>query len=384
MPMPKRVMIIAGEASGDLAAAKLVRDVNQQHTDISFYGIGGRHLRSAGVKILIDAAEIAVVGLTEIFRQFIAIRRAFKTMQKQLRNDPPDLLVLVDYPGFNLRLAKTAKQVGVPVLFYISPQIWAWRAGRIKIIRERVDHMAVIFPFEQAIYEKANVPVSFVGHPLAETVTPSSETTHVKKQLNLRPDQTIIGLMPGSRESEIKRLLPIMLRTATQLLQQQANIQFILPLAPTISPHLVNRYLIRTALPIQTVQSNLYDAMHICDAIITASGTATLELALLQRPMVIIYKIGWVTYLIGRMLVSVSACGLCNIIAGRKIVPELIQHKATPKRITTQIRRFIDEPTYRTHTVTALQHVRDQLQNTAATPIDRVVTDLLNLGSSPS
>lgn len=327
-------MIIAGEASGDLHAAKLVEAVNALHPDIEFYGIGGNGMKNAGVNVLVDSAELAVVGIIEIWTHRKVIFDALHRMQAELKNNPPDLLILVDYPEFNLRLARTAKECGVRILYYISPQVWAWRQYRVRKIRERVDMMAVVFPFEEAFYLQHHVPVKFVGHPLVDEVRPSSSRASLLEEFNLDPTKQIVGLFPGSRRSEIKRLLPIILQSAQRLKQAHPELQFLLPLAPTltrqdIDAHLQNYH----ELGIQIISGRAYDVMSMCDVIITVSGTVTLEIALIGTPMIIINKVAFLTYAIVNRMLKIEHIGLCNIVAGKRIVPELIQYDATPEKI---------------------------------------------------
>lgn len=343
-----RIMIIAGEASGDLHAAKLVRAILQQRSDIQFFGIGGSNMRNVGVETLVDARDMAVVGLVEIWAHRKIIFGALRQMRDILRNQPPDLLILVDYPEFNLRLAKTAKQLGVKVLYYISPQIWAWRQHRVKTIRQRVDHMAVVFPFEVAFYERHHVPVTFVGHPLVDEVKPSNSRSILRTQFGIAEDQLTIGLFPGSRHSEVRRLLPIILQSARLFKQKYPATQFLLPLAPTLTADDITPYLVDYAeLPVKIIADKTYDVVTAVDAIVTVSGTVTLEIALLGTPMVIINRVAELTYLIVRRMLKIAYIGLCNIVANQRIVPELIQNDASPENIASELEKMIVDKTYR-------------------------------------
>lgn len=338
-------MIIAGEASGDLHAAKLVKAVNAQRSDINFFGIGGENMRAAGVEVMVDAAEMAVVGLVEIWAHRKVIFGALDLMRAQLRDNPPDLLVLVDYPEFNLRLAKTAKQCGVKVLYYISPQVWAWRQYRVKKIRKRVDMMAVVFPFEESFYRQHHVPVEFVGHPLVDEVKPSADRDSLRQAFLLRNDQPVIGLFPGSRRSEIRRLLATILEAAECLQQKYPGAQFLLPLAPGLEHADIATYLQQhPSLTIQIIEDRAYDVMAACDVIATVSGTVTLEIALIGTPLVIINKVAWLTYAIVHRLLKIKFIGLCNIVANKGIAPELIQHDATPDNICQTLAELIEQP----------------------------------------
>ena len=355
-------MIIAGEASGDLHAAKLVKAVKADRPDIAFYGIGGDDMRTAGVEVMVDAAELAVVGLVEIWAHRKIIFAALNKMRQELQDNPPDLLVLVDYPEFNLRLAKAAKQHGVKVLYYISPQVWAWRQYRVHKIRQRVDMMAVVFPFEETFYQQYQVPVEFVGHPLVDEVRPSTDRDSLRTQFKLDSKQPVVGLFPGSRRSEIRRLLAIILQSAECLKQKYPGAQFLLPLAPGLKHTDIQPYLQQhPELNIQVMENRAYDVMAACDVIITVSGTVTLEIALVGTPFLIINKVAWLTYLIVHRMLKIEHIGLCNIVAGKRIAPELIQYDATPAKICQTIARLIDEPDRRENMRTELGRIENLL-----------------------
>jgi len=337
-------MIIAGEASGDLHAAKLVQSVRARRPDAAFYGIGGDAMRRAGVEILVDAAELAVVGLVEIWAHRKVIFGALDRMREELRRNPPDLLVLVDYPEFNLRLAKTAKDCGVKVLYYISPQVWAWRQYRVKQIRKRVDMMAVAFPFEEEFYRKHHVPVEFVGHPLVDEVRASADRDSLRKAFGIGNNQFALGLFPGSRRSEVKRLFKTLLQSAECLKRKHPDLRFLLPLAPGLKRETLQPCLDQhPGLNIQIVEDRGYDVMTACDLIITVSGTVTLEIALIGTPLLIINKVAWLTYAIVHRLITIKHIGLCNIVADRRIAPELIQHDATQEKICATANQLIED-----------------------------------------
>ncbi len=368
-----RVMIIAGEASGDQHSARLVEAVHAIDPSVEFFGIGGECMRKAGVEILVDSAEMAVVGLVEIWAHRKVIFGALDKMREILKNDPPDLLFLTDYPEFNLRLAKSAKRVDVKVLFYISPQIWAWRQWRVKKIRKLVDMMAVIFPFELDFYHQHNVPARFVGHPLAEEVHASAERNSLCAEFGLDNTRPVVGLFPGSRQSEVKRLMPIIIETAKWLKQQKPDIQFLLPVASTLRPEIFSAYLDTDTPAITMLENRSYDVMASCDAIVTVSGTVTLEIALIGTPMVIINRISSLSYLVAKQLVKVDHIGLCNIVAGKRVVPELIQYDARPEKISDEIIRMLTQPEYSQSIRNELQKVRAKLST------EGEVTDLAEL-----
>ena len=376
----KRIMIIAGEASGDNHAAKLVERVRKEKPDLKFYGIGGTLMRKAGVDILVDSAEMAVVGLVEVLAHRKVIFGALNRMRELLRTDPPDLLILTDYPDFNLRLAKTAKKCGVKVLYYISPQVWAWRQGRVKKIRHRVDTMAVVFPFEEAFYKKHDVPVQFVGHPLLGEVSASKNRNELIQEFKLDANKPIIGLFPGSRQSEIKRLLPIIIESAQLLKETKPGIQFILPIASTLKTDQLVKQIEQTPLDIIIIEQRPYDVIEVCDAIISVSGTVTLEIALLETPMVIINKIAWLSYIIVKQLLKIDNIGLCNIIAGMNIVPELIQNDATPEKICHEINKILDDQDYANNMRRDLSKIKGLLKGNNATNLEKLVIKMLEEG----
>ena len=359
--MNKRIMIMAGEASGDLHGASLVSEAKKLDPSLEFIGIGGIRMREAGVETLVDAAEMAVVGLVEVVAHFDVIAKAFLRLRNILKNDPPDLLILIDYPDFNLRLAKVARECGVPVLYYISPQVWAWRVGRVKKIARLVDHMAVVFPFEVPFYEKAGVPVTFVGHPLADRVRPEMSRAVAFEAFGLDPDRRTIGLFPGSRKGEVKTLFPTILESARLLKERFPDLQFILPLASSLKLGDIEPLIAASGLDVRVIDGQVYDVMQVCDAIITVSGTVTLEIALMGTPMVIIYRVSPLTYQIGKRLIKVDHIGICNIVAGERVVPELVQHDAELEKITAEIARILTDDAYATEMRNKLALIREKL-----------------------
>jgi lipid-A-disaccharide synthase len=371
-------MIVAGEASGDMYGAKLVEEALKQEADVRFFGIGGAAMRAAGVETLVDANTLAVMGLVEVVSHFRVIARAFATLKRIIRTTPPDLLILIDYPGFNLRLAAVAKAAGVPVLYYISPKVWAWRPGRAKKIAASVSHVAVIFPFEVPIYERVGAPVTFVGHPLLEMVRPTMTRAAALEAFGLT-DGRVVGLFPGSRRSEITSLLPVMLAAAALLTKRFSDIRFVLPLASSIERSLVDGLLAGAGVEVTIVQGKNYDVMQVCDAIIAASGTVTLEIALLGIPEVIIYKVAPLTYAVGKRLVKVAHMGIGNIVAGERVVPELLQHEAEPVPISDAIGRYLTDGGYRDTVVAKLRAVREKLGTPGAS--QRVATLALGMAS---
>jgi lipid-A-disaccharide synthase len=379
--MNNKIMIIAGEASGDSRAAGLVRAVKRLRPDLRFFGIGGDQLRAEGVETLVDSRVMAVVGLFEVLAHFPTIYGALRLMRRKLREERPDLLILVDYPDFNLRLARTAKELGIKVLFYISPQIWAWRQERVHRIRELVDHMAVVFPFEEPFYRNADVPVTFVGHPLVEEVGSAFDHAGACREFGLDPARKVLGLFPGSRRSEIKNLLPVLLEAAAQLHARHPDLQFILPRASTLNEADLAPYFTGRVLPITVVPGRAYDVMVACDAIVSAAGTATLEIALMRTPLAIIYKIAPLSYRIMSRMIKVDHIALCNIVAGERIAPELIQHEATAENIAAVAESLVYDDARNAQMRERLKLVREKLGAAGGSEnVARVVLDVLAAG----
>ncbi len=372
--MPK-ILIVAGEASGDLHAAHIVRGVRERRPDVTFFGIGGQDMRAAGAEILVDSAELAVVGLWEVLAHRKTIFGALEKMRELLRTGRPDLLLLTDYPDFNLRLAATAKELGIPVLYYISPQVWAWREGRVKTIRERVDMMAVVFPFEADFYRRHGVPVRYVGHPLITEERPlPTDRESLRREFGFEAGDRVLGLYPGSRQSEIRRLLPIILQTAQRIRRERPNVKFLMPLASTLQEADLRPYLQQyPELDIPIITGRTPEVTAVCDAIVTVSGTVTLEIALAGTPMVIINRLNWLTFQIVRRMVRLEHVGLCNIVAGERLVPERIQHEATPERIAADVLPMLQDESLNRQYRQRLAKVRDILSEP---PEDGDIVDL--------
>lgn len=355
-------MISAGEASGDLHAANLVKALHLIDDSIRVSGMGSDKLREVGAEILVDCADIAVVGIVEVLAKYRQIKQALNLLADHLRNNPPDLLILVDYQEFNFRLAKIAKAQGVKVLFYISPQVWAWRPHRVHTIGKLIDMMAVLFPFEEKFYRQANVPVTFVGHPLVDETRPSKTKDQCLTEYRLVPERKLVGLFPGSRKGEIKRVLPVLLDAAELIQKKHPNLQFILPVASTLSINFIQPYLKNHAhLDIRVVKDRSYNIMQICDAIMTASGTATLEIALMGVPNTIVYRIAPISYFILKRMITIDNIGLVNIVAEKNIVREFIQHEAIAKNIAAEIDRLLVDDNYRNNMLTEMKKVREKL-----------------------
>ena len=333
----KEVMIVAGEASGDLHGSNLVKAIHRIDPQIHFYGIGGEKLRGAGVEIVANLSEMAVVGLTEVLSKLGFILKVRRKLKKFLQERRPDLLILIDYPDFNLSLAKEARKNGVKVFYYISPQVWAWRKGRIYSIAKCVDRMAVILPFEAPLYKRAKLDVHFVGHPLLDAVERKYTRQEALKKFDLKEGATTVGILPGSRDGEVKKLLPAMLKAAEILEDRLPSVQFALPLADTLNYDFVAGIVSQSSADVKIVTDDVYDLIGLSDIVMVASGTATLETALLGTPMIIVYKISALSYLIGRAVIDIDTIGMVNIIAGKTVVPELIQGDANPEKMADEV-----------------------------------------------
>ena len=323
-------MIIAGEASGDLHGANLARSMLEKDNDLVISGIGGTEMAAAGGNLLYDNSTPAVMGIIEVIRGLKYVRAAMNMLERRFRLERPHLLVLIDYPGFNLELARRAKKYDIPVFYYISPKIWAWREGRIKRIRKYVDRMAVILPFEKSFYDDRGIDVDFVGNPLLDEVLTDLPPSVFRARNNISADAKVIGIMPGSRKQEIVKLLPIFLQTARMLNDTIRNCVFLLPLATTITEAYLEEHIGKASgLDVRIIKDKRYEAMASCDAAIAASGTLTLELAILKVPMVVCYRVSLLTYLLAKPFIKVRFASLVNLVAGREVVPELLQKQVT-------------------------------------------------------
>ncbi len=355
------ILFSAGESSGDQHAANMFLELKKLQPDIKGIGMGGAKMAQAGINIRYDSAHISVIGVVEVIKHYGEIRRALKLMQHIVSTERPDLLVCVDYKEFNLKLARFAKQQGIKVLFYVSPQVWAWRSGRVKTYGKAIDMMAVIFPFETAYYDAERVPVRYVGHPSVDKVHPQKSRAEDMAQFGLDEKKPVVGLLPGSRANEIKRMLPVMLAAAEKLQAALPDIQFMLPQADSISDELLEGYMRQSPVKITVIKNQPYDVIQCCDVVMTTSGTATLEIALLTVPMVITYKLASLTYWLGRWLVKTPFIGLPNIVLGKRIVKELIQHEATADNLAAEVKRILTDKTYADDMRANLIQVRQQL-----------------------
>ena len=353
--------MVAGEVSGDLHGAHLMEAILRIDPKIQFFGVGGEHLERMGMKLLYHSQSLSVVGITEVLLKIGAILKALRGLKQSLDQERPDLIILIDFPDFNLRLAKIAHRKGIPTLYYISPQVWAWRPKRVKLIAQWVRKMVVLFPFEVPFYEAAGVDVEWVGHPLLDIVKPTLSKEAAFQRFGLDPKRKTIALLPGSRMHEVKRLLPPLLASAQLLEKEIPDLQFVIPLASGIHQRLLSPWMGNILLPVKVVEGWAYEVMNLAELLIVASGTATLEVAILGKPMVIVYKVSFFSYWIGRALIQVDHIGLVNLVAGKEIVPELIQKDVNPQRIAEEALRILRDPILRRRMSESMAGVRQSL-----------------------
>ncbi len=359
--VPKKIMLVAGESSGDQHAANLFLELKKSHPDMQAIGMGGKKMAAAGVAIHYDSSNIGVIGVVEVLKRYAEIRRALHAMQQLLLEQRPDLLVCVDYKEFNFKLAGFAKKNGIKVLFYVSPQIWAWRPGRVVAYGKVIDMMAVIFPFEVPYYEKENVPVRYVGHPSVDKVCPKRTKEADFTEFGLEIGRPVVGVLPGSRIDEINRMLPTMLQAAELIQQQIPGVQFVLPQADSVTDELLQSSFKQANVNVKAVKNQFYDAVQCCDAVMTVSGTATLEIALLTVPMLVAYRLSTLTYLLARILVNTEFIGLPNIIVGKVAVKEFIQYDATPKNLAQEMMLILQDKQYAQAIRNDLQQVKHKI-----------------------
>jgi lipid-A-disaccharide synthase len=380
----RTALIVTGEASGDLHGGNLIEAARRIDPDLFFYGVGGPRMREAGCKILIPAEELAVMGLIEVFGHLPTLWRAFRKLKALLRGENrPDVLILIDFQEFNLLLARAARRAGVPVLFYVGPTVWAWRRGRVKQFARAVDRLAVIFPFEPDYYLGEDIDVEYVGHPLLDEVRVTQDKNLLLQKLGLRAARPVVGLFPGSRKSELKYNLPTILETATLIRDRLPEVQFVMPVAPSFDVTEIHRLLGSNPLSIQAVQESVYDIANACDAVLTVSGTVTLQVALVGTPMTILYKMAPLTYAVGRRVVKVSHIGLVNIVAGRQIVKEFIQQEATAENLAAEILKILQDSHYNRNLREELDKVRGLMGEAGCSGrVARMAVDLSHGSSS--
>ena len=337
-------LIIAGEASGDLHGSKLVSALKTRSPKARFTGMGGTRMQEAGVDTIFGIERMGAVGIVEVLGDFGHYYQVYRTLMREIASRRYDAVILIDYPTLNLRLAKQGKRFDCPVFYFISPQVWAWRKGRIRNIRNSVNKMFVILPFEEKMYLDAGVDAEFLGHPFVDLVHPSRTREESRKKYSLVPEIKTVGLLPGSRMNEVNSLLEVMVQAAQKIRSELGSCQFLLPIADSIDTDLVRQRLGANPLGIQLIEREPYDVMNSCDMLIIASGSATLEAGIMGCPMVITYKLNPLTYLLAKLLVNAPLVGLVNIVAEEEVVPELIQGKVTAKNICAEVLAVLQAP----------------------------------------
>jgi lipid-A-disaccharide synthase len=354
-----RLLISCGEASGDLYGAELVRHLRERVAGLEVVGLGGDRLQAQGASLFAHVRDLAVVGLLEVVSHLRHLRAVFRRVLDEADRHPPDVAVLVDYPDFNLRLARELHRRRIPVIYYVSPQLWAWRRGRIDDIRASVTRMLVIFPFEEPLYREAGVPVTFVGHPLVSLVTPAADPLARRRELGLDPARPVVALLPGSRPKEVAHNLPPIAASVDALAAARPELQFVAAVAASLDPSLVRRGL--GDRKVTVVHDRTHAALCAATAAIVASGTATVEAALVGAPMVVVYRLSPWTYRLGRRFVRVPYYAMVNLIAGRRVVPELIQSDFTAERVLAEILPLLDGAEARGQMEKDLAAVREKL-----------------------
>jgi lipid-A-disaccharide synthase len=359
--LAEEILIVAGEASADLHAARALAELRLLRPGVHAFGVGGPRLREQGLEVLAPAEEISVMGLAEVLPRIPRILSILSQLARAADARRPKAALLVDLPDFNLRLAKKLKALGIPVVYYVSPQVWAWRQGRAKKIARVVDRMLCILPFEPRCYEGTGLAARFVGHPFAEKPAPGTKETY-RAALGLPAARTTVALVPGSRPSELARIFPPMLEAAERIRAAHPDAQFVVPVAATLPRGAVEPYLAaHPGVEVTLVDGRTDEAVGASDAAIVKSGTATLESALMLRPMIVVYRVAWLTYLVGRLLVKIAHFSLVNILAGRRVVPELLQREASPARMAAEIELLLGDRGVREAQLAGLREVRASL-----------------------
>lgn len=368
--MKETLMIIAGEASGDLHGSALVENLKLKHEDLRIVGIGGDRMKRAGMDTIYHIKDLAFLGFTEIIKHIPFIKRVQNKLLQTIKKYKIKTVVLIDYPGFNLNFAKKAKRLGVKIVYYISPQIWAWGSGRVKKIKERIDKMLVVFPFEEQFYKNAGVPVEFVGHPLIERISEHSFLSREKllNKIGLAESDKYILLMPGSRLHEIDLMLNDMVAAAKEL-GSKYNLKIVIAVADNVDYDSIYKHCDKNEVTV--AKDSAYDLMYHAEFGIIKSGTSTLEAAIVELPFIVTYKTGMLTYLIGRTLVKINNIAMPNIIAGENIVEELIQNRVTPKNIVKVVSSYLDNPNKLNELISKLAMVKEKLSGKANSPSEK-------------
>ncbi|MBI4536874.1 MAG: lipid-A-disaccharide synthase [candidate division NC10 bacterium] len=371
------LMVVAGEASGDLHGARLVEQLRAAAPRLRVLGMGGAAMRAAGVELVADAGETAVVGLSELWEKRRALQLALRRLRECLRAEHPALLICIDFPDFNFLLARTAKRWGIPVCYFISPQVWAWRRGRIRTLRRLVRKMLVLFPFEEPLYREAGVDVTFIGHPLLDVLADVPASAACRRALGVASAVEVVGLLPGSRQAELRRHLPILLGAAARIRAARPATEILLGLAANLDRQAVEAAVAASGVPVRVIQGKTHEVVRAADLVLAVSGTVTLETAILGTPLVITYRLGLLSWLVGRLLIKVRFIGLPNLVAEQAIVPELIQFDATPERLAAEALSLLSAPARLAEMRRALAEVRVRLGERGAA--QRAASEVLAL-----
>ena len=379
-PDRRKIFISTGEASGEHYAAQLIPAIRRLLPDADFFGLGGQRMEALGFRRIVRAEDVAVMGITEIIRHVPRIYREYRKLKASIAKERPDAAILIDFPDVNLSLARTLHKLGIPVIYFVSPQLWAWKKYRIHRVRRYVDRMLVIFPFEEAFYRQHGVNATFVGHPLSEVPFPSIPRKDFADQYHLDPSKSWVGLLPGSRFKEIRLNLPEMIEAASQL---QEPLEFLLPLAPTLTPEHMNhvRGMLPASGPRITLVSDARATLHHARASVVASGTATVEAALIGNPFIVVYRVSKLTYSVAKRVVKVPHVAMVNLIAGREVVPELIQSDFTARNVASHLLDLLHDEASRERMQSDLAQVRASL-HADKSPIEQVAGITVELMSS--
>ncbi len=376
-------MISCGEPSGDLYAGALTTALRRRDPGIEVFGLGGDHFKAAGGELIADFHGLSVTGLTEALSVLPRSWRTLRLLADTARQRRPQALVVIDYPDFNFRLMRSIKALGIPVIYYVSPQLWAWRAGRIKTMKRYVDRVLPIFPFEEAIYQREGMDVRFVGHPLIDLATARETRDQLLRRLGLDAARPVVALLPGSRNNELERLAPVMAAAASIITTRVPGTQFIVAQAPNLSAHLFEPFGL-PGVTLRIVDGRTDDVLQAADLVVTASGTATVQTALHDKPMVVTYKLSPTTYRLGRRLALVDTYAMVNLIAGRRIVRELIQDDCTAEAVAGEAIRILTEPEYRRQMIADLAEVRRRLGGPGASErAAEAVLDVIHSADAP-
>jgi lipid-A-disaccharide synthase len=374
----KHIILVCGEASGELHAANLAKAIKQIAPDVKISAVGGALLRNAGAEVFYDIKDLSVIGLFDALKKLPKFFSLKNIILRKIRSDRPDAVILVDFSGFNLRLVKEIGK-GIPAIYYISPQVWASRAGRIKTIKTHISKMIVLFTFEVEFYKKYGIDADFTGHPLLDIVKPTMGKKDFLKRLDLSDAKTTIALLPGSRRQEIERILPVMLEASVYIHRDIPDTQFVIAKSPHVDLHIYHRIISGLTLGVKIIEGNTYDCMNIADFCLVCSGTATLETAIMQRPLAVIYKTSLLNYLLYRPQIKVPFIGMVNIVAGKKIVPEFIQFQATAAHISEEVIKTLKHPAEMERIKNDLSGVKSSLgENGASLRAARIIVDFLN------